>query len=224
MISTARQAIERKIQNIVRKSLMDWPMDFGVETAVLNNVSGDYHEFGVFEGRSFIKNTLAFRKMLGAQDFNNMKFWAYDSFEGLPETTDKYAPAHFSKGAYSAPKELFIENVKKAGIGAAQLEVVSGFYDKSLTEDLARKTFKDHKIRMTYIDCDIYESCAPIFNFIAYGLQVGSIIVIDDWVRHHTHPNHGMQRAFHEWQQKYPNIKMNQIALSKRALFVVYNV
>jgi hypothetical protein len=69
MISTAKQAIERKIQNIVRKSLMDWPMDFGVETAVLNNVSGDYHEFGVFEGRSFIKNTLAFRKMLGAQDY-----------------------------------------------------------------------------------------------------------------------------------------------------------
>lgn len=224
MISSAKQVLEKKIQNIVRKSLMDWPMDFGVETAVLNNVSGDYHEFGVFEGRSFIKNALAFRRLLGAEEYNNMRFWAYDSFEGLPETTDQYAPAHFSKGAYAAPKELFIENVRKAGIDPSKVEIVRGFYDQSLTDDVAKKAFGDRKIRMTYIDCDIYESCAPIFDFITNGLQVGSIIVIDDWVRHHTHPNHGMQRAFHEWQQKSPQIKMNQIALSKRALFVVYSV
>lgn len=219
-----KRIIKRFIQQEVRKSIIDWPMDFGVETAVMNEVDGDYHEFGVYQGRSFIKNATAFRKQLPAARSKAMKFWAYDSFEGLPETNDKFAPAHFTKGAFSASRELFSGNVKAAGIDEASVEIVPGFYDRSLNDLTAQKAFSSRKIAMTYIDCDIYESAVPIFDFITRGLQVGSVIVIDDWVRHHTHPQHGIQRAFHEWLARNPQIKLNQIALTKRAMFVVYAV
>lgn len=219
-----KNLVERKIQNIVRRSLFDWPLDFGVETAVLNNVRGDYHEFGVFEGRSFIKSALAFKQQLPKEEYDTMQFWAYDSFEGLPETHDKYAPSHFTKGAYSASEELFLSKVKDAGVSENKVQTVPGFYDKSLTKELAKKVFETRKVAMTYIDCDIYESTVPILKFLTYGLQVGSVIVIDDWVRHHAHPDHGMQRAFNEWKNDNPNIKMNQIALSKRVMFIVYEV
>ena len=59
--------ISRKIQNNVRAALLDWPMDFGLETAVMNGVDGDYHEFGVFEGRSFIRNAKHFARLLGPE-------------------------------------------------------------------------------------------------------------------------------------------------------------
>lgn len=216
--------LEKFARKKIREALIDWPMDFGLETAVMNNVSGDYHEFGVFKGRSFIRNACSFRRLLKGEDAAAMKFWAYDSFEGLPETHDEYAPSHFSKGAFSAPRAEFLKNVEHAGIDKRQVEIVAGFYDQSLTPELAEKVFSKRKIAMTYIDCDIYESAVPIFDFITSGLQVGSVIVIDDWIRHHCHPAHGMQRAFNEWLARHPNIKMSQLALSKRVAFVVYAV
>lgn len=224
MFSKLNALIDRKIQHSVRKAQLDWPMDFGLETAVMNEVRGDYHEFGVFEGRSFIKNAKRFQKLLKPELAAQMKFWAYDSFEGLPETHDAYAPSHFHKGSFSAPEDLFMRNVTAAGISASSVRTVAGFYDKSLTPEKARDVFADRKITMAYIDCDIYESTVPIFKFITPGLQVGSVIVIDDWVRHHAHPRHGMQRAFNEWIEGNPSIRTLQIALSKRVAFVVYEV
>lgn len=216
--------IDKLIYPSVRRTIIDWPLDFGVEMAVMNNVWGDYHEFGVFKGRSFKKVAMRFLNDLSADQAKDMQFWAYDSFEGLPATEDKYAPAHFSKGAFSAPREEFTGNVVAAGVPEDKIKIVPGFYDQSLTADLAKEVFKTRKIAMTYIDCDIYESAVPIFDYITHGLQVGSIIVIDDWVRHHCHPNHGIQRAFHEWMAKNPNIKLQKIALTKRATFAVYEV
>lgn len=215
--------IDKLVHGSIRRAILDWPIDFGVETAVLNDVVGDYHEFGVYQGRSFIRNALHFKRLLGARA-DDMTFWAYDSFEGLPETHDPYAPAHFSKGAYAAPQDLFLKNVEQAGIPRAQVKTVPGFYDVSLTPEKAAEVFATRKLAMTYIDCDIYESTVPIFNFITPGLQVGSVIVIDDWVRHHTHPRHGMQRAFNEWLEANPTIKVNKIALTKRVAFVVYEI
>lgn len=224
MLQIIKNKIEQKLHNLIRRSIIDWPLDFGIETSVMNNVDGDYHEFGVFEGRSFIRCANAYKALLPQESYKKMSFWAYDSFEGLPETHDKYAPKHFKKGAYAAPEQLFVKNVTAAGVNKEQIKTVRGFYDKSLTQELADKTFSDRKIAATYIDCDIYESAMPIFDYITKGIQVGTVIIIDDWVRHHTHPNHGMQRAFHEWKEKHPNFKMNQIALSKRIMFVVYEV
>jgi hypothetical protein len=224
MLTQLRNFIENKAQNIVRRSILDWPLDFGVETAVLNNVTGDYHEFGVFEGRSFIRNAKHFKRLLKHDAFKDMKFWAYDSFEGLPDTNDPYAPDHFVKGAYSASEDLFLSNVRKTGISGDQIETVPGFYDQSLTDEQAKRIFSGRKIAMTYIDCDLYESCVPIFDFLTAGLQIGTVIVIDDWVRHHMHPNHGVQRALNEWLQENPSIKLAQLALSKRMAFVVYEL
>jgi hypothetical protein len=216
--------IEKKISSIVRATIIDWPFEFGIETAVMNEVDGDYHEFGVFKGRSFIKAATNFKKLLPAKRFEPMNFWAYDSFEGLPETNDPTAPAHFHKGSFTASEQSFLNNVRTAGVNMEKVKTVRGFYDKSLTQEKAREVFKKRKIAMTYIDCDIYESAAPIFDFITPGLQMGSVIVIDDWVRHHAHPNHGMQRAYYEWLEKNPGIAMYQVALSKRILFVVNKI
>ncbi|BDW90337.1 MULTISPECIES: TylF/MycF/NovP-related O-methyltransferase [unclassified Thalassospira] len=219
-----RNKIENQIEGIVRRSILDWPLSFGVETAVMNNVVGDYHEFGVFRGRSFSKVANLFQKHTRHELFSEMKFWAYDSFAGLPETADSYAPSHFEKGAFSASRELFHKNVTNDGVASDQIGVVEGFYDESLTEDLAKEVFSHRKVAMTYIDCDIYESAVPIFNYLQHGLQVGSVIVIDDWVRHHCHPMHGIQRAWNEWLQKTPNVKVTKVALSKRIMFVVHQV
>lgn len=224
MLRRIQGVIDSIVRRSVRNALLDWPMDLGVDTAIFNGVIGDYHEFGVFKGRSFIKNAKSFMRRSNRENGKAMRFCAYDSFEGLPETNDPYAPEHFKKGAFSATQEEFVRNVTKTGIDIEQVKIVAGFYDKTLDEQLSSEVFQDRKIAMTYIDCDIYESAVPIFDYITPGLQVGTIIVIDDWIRHHSHPNFGIQRAFNEWRDAHPKIQMSQIALTKRVTFVVYEI
>lgn len=222
--TTIHKIIDKLVYPSIRRSIIDWPLDFATELTVMNNVEGDYHEFGVFEGRSMIRVAKRFMKDLPHEKLKNMRFYAYDSFEGLPETSDRYAPSHFYKGSFKAPRPLFEDNFKSAGLPYDQLKIIPGFYDESLTSELAANLFKNRKIAMIYIDCDIYESAIPIFDFITSGLQVGTVLVIDDWVRHHAHPNHGIQRAYNEWLTKNPSIKTTPIALSKRICFVINEI
>ena len=46
-----------------------------------SNLRGDYAEFGVFKGGTFIKAI----KMAQAKKLEWMRFYAFDSFQGLPE-------------------------------------------------------------------------------------------------------------------------------------------
>ena len=58
------------------------------EFAAHSNVSGDYLEFGVWKGRSFIRAFHTWKYiLLNNRNLSGMNFYAFDSFEGLPEIT-----------------------------------------------------------------------------------------------------------------------------------------
>jgi O-methyltransferase len=204
-----------------QQSMMDFPLFLAFDTAAGNDLEGDYYEFGVWKGRSF---RLAYRRArlrLKAHQFNRMKFVAFDSFEGLPASNDPTLPAQYHSGAYSAPQALFERNILRAGLPADRLVIVKGWYDdlERTTAEIA--TLQNSKIAICYIDCDIYESTVPILDFILPRLQIGSLIVVDDWNRHLTSSKFGIRRAFREWQERNPKLVLTQITLTKRVLFAV---
>ena len=56
--------------------------------AALNKIEGDYVEFGTADGTSFINFYNGFRRRKKyLNKFDDMKFWAFDSFEGLSSRT-----------------------------------------------------------------------------------------------------------------------------------------
>ena len=59
-----------------------------------NGIKGDYLEFGVFRGRTFAEAWNAARRY-GRQ---KMHFYAFDSFTGLPELSDKDNGGAFRQG------------------------------------------------------------------------------------------------------------------------------
>jgi len=203
-------------------SLMyDWALDFSVETAVFNGVRGAYLEFGVYQGRSFSRVYRHFEALLPKNEFTEMRFLAFDSFQGLPETFDPYAPRQFKQGAFATTQEQLVQCLCENGVSMEHVQIYPGFFNKILTHELSQDIFSQCKIAMVYIDCDIYESAREIFPFIENGLQTGSVIVIDDWFRHHGSPEHGLQRAFFEWLKTVPNIKTVPLTATKRAAFII---
>lgn len=195
----------------------NWPLDFAIHTVVPNGILGDYWEFGVFQGRSFIRAYNTFKSLNSL----NRKFVAFDSFQGLPESKEPFKPNQYEKGAFSCPENEFKSNLEIAGLNKNKIEVISGFYEESLKSEITLSKLKNSKIAVVYIDCDIYESAREVFNFITNYLQDGSIIVMDDWFRHLGIPQYGIQKAFYNWIEDC-GWKYVELAKSKKVAFIVY--
>ncbi len=165
---------------------------------------GDYLEFGVFQGRAFVGAYRYSKKM----KFTSMKFYAFDSFEGLPEVVGKDAEYnHFYAGQYSCSCEKFVKILKRNKVDMNRVTIMPGFFDKVLTADLKKK-LKIERVSVVWIDCDLYESTVPVLNFITEYLSTGTFIVFDDWFSFGADPYAGEIKAVREWLEKNKNITL----------------
>lgn len=169
----------------------------------LGKISGDYLEFGVLEGMSFELSLRAAAKNYSKTSPDSPRFFAFDSFEGLPVTDNQDAPA-FQQGDLRGSKHRFQKNIRKAAKGWDVI-IIEGFYDETLTAAL----LKEHhlsKAAFVNIDCDLYSSTLQALNFVTPLLQTGSILFFDDWHFSHGDPNLGETGACSKWLENHPNI------------------
>lgn len=165
-----------------------------------SNIRGDYHEYGCHRGRTFRMALSEARR----HNLHAMKFFAFDSFEGLPDAESETDMPVWEKGALRTSETEFTRLVKEHGIYAGNCETIKGFYSDSLTEHLQLRFASDHsKIAMVCIDCDLYESATTVFDFIEPLLQEGSLLYIDDMIAGYKgSPTKGVSRAFQEFQRR----------------------
>jgi len=182
-------------------------------------VEGDYLEFGVYRGKSFSEAYHALNHQFksrinlktGGQKENelqnkrrqlwaDMRFFAFDSFQGLPDLSDEDAQLEsFSPGEYACSEREFKQNLLKYKVPLERVEMVSGWYEDSCT-DTVKQEMKLKKAAIIWIDCDLYSSTRTVLAFITELLQDGTIIIFDDWFCNKASPFLGEQRAFHEWR------------------------
>ncbi len=202
---------------------------------VKNQIEGDYLEFGVWKGNSFIE---MYRQMKIASDifysnnkkkkipnlkniFEQMKFHAFDSFEGLPESSlDK--PIQYIKGNYSADENIFLNNINKNGVDLSKVTTTKGWFNESLNAECVQK-IELKKIAIAYIDCDLFDSTVPILKFITPFLRTGTILIFDDWFRNGGYVNNGVQGAVLDWLNRNQNIILQHYHNSdtRTATFIV---
>lgn len=155
---------------------------------------GDYLEFGVFRGSSFIcAYNEAQRNRL-----KKMRFFAFDCFEGLPEGEGGV----FEAGEFAFPRHMFEKVISKAGVDLDRTVVVPGLFENSLTEDVKTR----HNLRkaaIVHVDCDIYSSTKDVLRFVEDLVDVGTILMFDDWYHFGPNPDeYGEAKAFAEWRLK----------------------
>ncbi|MGQ0663490.1 MAG: TylF/MycF/NovP-related O-methyltransferase [Pseudomonadota bacterium] len=165
-----------------------------------NRIAGDYHEYGCHRCRTFRMALTEARR----HDLRAMKFFAFDSFEGLPQPTSNPGVELWQRGALATSVDEFMDMVRTHGIWPERVRPVKGFYAHSLTPSLQRRFLdQESKIALAAIDCDLYESAGPVFKFIEPLLQEGSVIYIDDlFAGYKGSPAKGVARAFREFRRQ----------------------
>lgn len=182
------------------------------EFASHSNVGGDYLEFGVWKGRSFMRAFHTWKYvLLNNRNLSAMNFYAFDSFEGLPEIVAKEdrETGEFKKGEYSCSEEEFILNLKKSNVDITRVRTIKGWYDKVLNKN-TRATLPIKKASIVYIDADLYESAVSVLDFITDYVVDGTLVIFDDWYCFRGRNDLGEQKAFNEWLAKNPTIRAEQ--------------
>ena len=173
------------------------------------DIQGDYLEFGVAIGMTF---TYACKIM--SPVFKEMKFFALDSFEGLPKPQGIDAAygytSTFFEGQFACSEENFKINLKKSGVNLQKVSIVKGWFNQSLNNANAKK-FNIDKIAAAWVDCDLYESTVPVLDFLTSRISVGTVILFDDWRCFRNLPDFGQQRACSEWLETNPQIKLYEL-------------
>jgi hypothetical protein len=183
--------------------------------------AGDYLEFGVYDGSSFIQayhaQRYAHQKALKQYGFlmsdqvranqeriwQTRRFFAFDSFEGLPDVKGPDQNGPFKRGDYSCSLDTVRTNLATAHVDLDRVSFIKGWYQDTLTPS-TREAHRMQSAAIVHIDCDLYESAKVALNFITPLLQDGTVIIFDDWFQFRGHPQKGEQRAFREWLVTVP--------------------
>lgn len=170
--------------------------------AAVFKMEGDYLEFGCYQGHSLATAFhFARKKRLDA-----MRFFAFDSFAGLPEVSPAdQLDSPFQKGSYACDLADFQRRLRRKKVDLNRIITVPGFYQDTLNSE-TKKKLNIGKAAIVYVDCDLYESAVPVLNFIADYLQDGTILIFDDWFLFRGRPDRGEQRAFNEWLKNNPRV------------------
>lgn len=172
-------------------------------------IEGDYLEFGVYRGDTFSHSY----KWISTH-YPEMKFHAFDSFQGLPkpkgiDEQNGYT-SNFHEKEFSCNEQEFLDSIERQGVDLKKVNTIKGWFNDSLNNEIT-KNINLNMIAIAWIDCDLYESTVPVLKFITPYLQVGSIIVFDDWRTFRNHPDYGEQRACKEWLEEHPEIKLSEL-------------
>lgn len=161
---------------------------------------GDYYEFGLFRGGTFLHAFDACRRL----DLNDTNFYGFDSFQGLPEVDDvDAAGGHFFEGQFAASRKEVEKHLTTHGIDWSRARLTEGFFDQSLTTEL-KAALPRRCAGVVLLDCDLYSSTIVALDWLEDMLIDGAVVLFDDWDSYGDSDELGQQRALAEYLERYP--------------------
>jgi O-methyltransferase len=141
-----------------------------------NGIDGDYAEFGVYVGGTFG----IVRAELERRPGHGRHMWAFDSFAGLPASTDpRDEHVRWKAGTLAHDLASFRQRCEDdLGLGPDDYTAIPGFFDEVLP-GLPAETAAN--LALVYVDCDMYSSTRAVLDFLRPRLKHGMIIGFDDY-------------------------------------------
>jgi hypothetical protein len=163
----------------------------------IENIEGDYLEFGVFGGSSFAHAIKCYKKTkrFGNSIFET-SFYGFDSFEGFGEAIEKDKHPFFKDENFSINYKKVNKRVGKYA-KHINYKLIKGFYNESLI--LSPNDYNIQKASIILIDCDLYSSAKLAFNFCKSIIQAGTIIILDESLAYKASLEHGEICALNEF-------------------------
>jgi O-methyltransferase len=150
-------------------------------------IKGAYYEFGVFKGYN-----LWFTNRIQPR----MEIYGFDSFAGMPAS--KGAHPHHARGGYSEDIMEVRKNLIRFGADSHRITLTKGWFSK---ENFASLPFHFPPAAVAVIDCDLYQSCVPVLDFLYPLLRSGSILLFDDWYMTEPSEKTAMEEFLKEHQE-----------------------
>lgn len=162
-----------------------------------------YYEFGCHSARTFSAAVRAARYL----NMKDAQFFAFDSFQGLPDTNHE-EDGYFKSGTFATGVNQFHRLVRRlSGLSLDQKNVIKGFYEESLTSELQKLM---PKAGVIHIDVDLYSSTVEVLRFIKPLMVVGTVLVFDDWYCFSPGTNKGESRALKEFCHDNPSFAIEE--------------
>ncbi len=179
-----------------------------------NHLFGDYVEFGVYKGDTLVQSVKQYKQYKSwlndqkrsnekwrvdialKSDLNNqIYFHGLDTFEGMPENNERNFI--YNKGSFISSYE---ETQKKMLSLKEKIFLYEGVF-KNQKKHLVNN-LKNRKVSIVNIDCDIYSSTIDSLEIINEYMQIGSIILFDDYNGFNANNEEGQRKALAEFKMK----------------------
>jgi hypothetical protein len=178
-----------------------------------------YYEFGTGSG-----NTLQ-RALSVLRHFPESRVFLFDSFEGLPASNDPRDRLQgWNAGSFAFSEEYIRALVVKNGFPLERVRFVKGYFEKSLTPELAAE-LRATPPSFATVDVDYYSSTKLALEFLAPFLVSGATFYFDDLWSFDGHPAYGQLRALMEFNEAWKErgqLVENKIFYNR--IYTYYNV
>ena len=209
-----RESLKNLLKNLLGTSLVE-----GLKIIdCLNktkNVNGDICEFGVAQGKTskliayFIKDS-------------NKKLFLIDSFQGLPKPSDKdllkddiFSLGDIKKyeGRMSNPEAKVLNELNDIKFNKDKLIINKGFFNSKSIDEMKLPS----SVSFAYLDFDFYQPTLDGLNYLNKVLNVGGMIIVDDYDFFST----GVKTSVEEWFKINSKFYSKNIIKTKSASFVI---
>lgn len=156
-----------------------------IEDVIRNNIPGDLIETGVWRGGA----TIFMRAVLKVHDVTDRTIWVADSFEGLPDLSEK-------DGAYTLDAGVDVKTIN----GRGPLELALAVSEDRVRQNFAKFDLLDgqvkflkgwfcdtlpkapiDKLAILRLDGDMYESTMDALTALYRKVSVGGYVIVDDY-------------------------------------------
>lgn len=177
--------------------------------ANLESIPGDYVEFGMYEGTSFIA---AFEchlrtRMKGTPP---RAFWGFDSFAGFKYSVPADAHPFFREGDFASSYEKARTRIQRHFRGRARWTVTPGWLEDTIQNRTAPEVGIG-KVAVAFIDVDLGAPAKIALDFLVPALQPGSIVILDDYFAYRGSLTRGVGGAFDAFQAQHPAMKFRRL-------------
>lgn len=174
----------------------------------LEKLEGDYHEFGVFTGSSFVFAMRVYRRFryLGDQ---NVHFYGYDSFVGFGDVTEDDKHHFYENNLFTVNRDKILRHIDRRAKNV-RYDIIEGYFEDTL-KGKSCSNISARKVNIAFIDCDMKSPARDALEYIWEGLQIGSIIIFDDFFSYRGIEELGVTGAFAEFQAAHPELRFRDL-------------
>jgi hypothetical protein len=165
--------------------------------SIIEDIDGDYLEFGVFNGSSFSHSIRCNKSLNYLNPSKKVNFYGFDSFEGFGELDENDKHSFYTDHNFEVEYNSVLKRVKKAA-GDINFKLIKGYFSESLSK--SADFYGIEKARIIFLDSDTYSSSKEALDFCKDIVQEGTILILDDYHSYLGSEEKGVKKAFNEFK------------------------